>query len=185
MKQNKYDDPHFFSAYENMPRSAKGGLEAAGEWYALKEMLPDLEDKHVLDLGCGFGWHCRYVRENGAASVTGVDISNKMLEKANRMTEDNAITYIKLPIEEIDFEVEQFDLVFSSLAFHYIQNFDSLCEKVYKYLAPKGGNFVFSVEHPIFTARSEQDWYYDMEENPLHWPLDHYHSEGGSGIPHF
>ncbi|WP_313381455.1 class I SAM-dependent methyltransferase [Proteiniphilum saccharofermentans] len=79
MKENKYDDLTFFEQYEKMNRSQKG-LEAAGEWYVLKNMLPDFTGKDVLDLGCGFGWHCRYAIENGAKSVVGVDISEKMLE---------------------------------------------------------------------------------------------------------
>ncbi|CDN42254.1 hypothetical protein BN871_BA_00290 [Paenibacillus sp. P22] len=54
MKQNKYDDKEFFSSYSRMPRSL-GGLDAAGEWSTLRGMLPDLEGKRVLDLGCGFG----------------------------------------------------------------------------------------------------------------------------------
>ncbi|HLX39014.1 MAG TPA: class I SAM-dependent methyltransferase, partial [Ktedonobacteraceae bacterium] len=65
MKQNKYDDPTFFANYSQMARSI-GGLEAAGEWPAFRELLPQLRDKHVLDLGCGFGWHCRYAREQQA-----------------------------------------------------------------------------------------------------------------------
>jgi cyclopropane fatty-acyl-phospholipid synthase-like methyltransferase len=68
-----------------MPRSVKG-LEAAGEWHVLQALLPELRNKSVLDLGCGFGWHCRYAREQQASSVTGVDISEKMLQKAREMT---------------------------------------------------------------------------------------------------
>lgn len=63
MKQNKYDDAVFFSEYEKMPRSVKG-LEGAGEWPVLKSLFPELKNKSVLDLGCGFGWHCRYAREH-------------------------------------------------------------------------------------------------------------------------
>jgi cyclopropane fatty-acyl-phospholipid synthase-like methyltransferase len=62
MKQNKYDDPEFFTSYSKMPRSIDG-LAEAGEWHAFRSLLPDLRDKRLLDLGCGFGWHCRYARE--------------------------------------------------------------------------------------------------------------------------
>lgn len=65
MKQNKYDDSGFFDKYSQMPRSI-GGLEAAGEWGAFRSLLPGLRGKRVLDLGCGFGWHCRYAREQQA-----------------------------------------------------------------------------------------------------------------------
>ena len=70
MKQNKYDDHGFFEKYSQMPRST-GGLKEAGEWPALRAMLPDLQDKRVLDLGCGFGWHCRYAREQGGTVCSG------------------------------------------------------------------------------------------------------------------
>src|SRR5699024_8911554 len=56
-------------------------------------------------------------------------------------------------------------------------SFKSSCKKVYDSLIP-GGSFVFSVEHPIFTSRSEQDWYYDNQGNRQHWPVDNYQSEG-------
>jgi SAM-dependent methyltransferase len=176
MKQNKYDDVNFFLAYEKMPRSVKG-LEGAGEWHVLKELLPVLRYKSVLDLGCGFGWHCRYAREQQARSVIGVDISEKMLQKAREMTNDSLISYVNMPIEDIHFSDSQFDVVISSLAFHYIKSFEAICKKVYDCLKP-GGSFVFSVEHPIFTSRNQQDWYYDDKGNRLHWAVDHYQSEG-------
>ncbi|MFB9330283.1 class I SAM-dependent methyltransferase [Paenibacillus aurantiacus] len=176
MKQNKYDDAGFFANYSQMPRSV-GGLEAAGEWHEFRAMLPDLSGKRVLDLGCGFGWHCRYAREHGAASVVGVDLSANMLERARAMTDDPAIDYRQLAMEDIDFADGAFDVVLSSLAFHYIADFAELCRRVYRYLAP-GGAFVFSVEHPIFTARAAQDWHYGPNGERLHWPLDDYHEEG-------
>jgi len=40
------------------------------------------------------------------------------------------------------------------------------------------GTFVFSVEHPIFTANGSQDWIYDSEGNKIHWPVDNYFQEG-------
>lgn len=176
MKQNKYDDTNFFSQYKQMPRSLKG-LEGAGEWPVLKTLLPSFKNKNVLDLGCGFGWHCRYAREQQANSVVGVDISENMLQKAREQTNDPNITYIQMPIEDSKFSDAQFDVVISSLAFHYVASFETICRKVYNWLKP-GGAFIFSIEHPIFTSRNEQDWYVDEQGNRLHWPVDHYQSEG-------
>lgn len=81
MKENKYDDPVFFEKYSQMSRSQEG-LEGAGEWNTLKNLLPDFKGKRVLDLGCGYGWHCIYAMQQGAVSATGVDISEKMLAVA-------------------------------------------------------------------------------------------------------
>lgn len=176
MKQNKYDDSAFFAAYKEMPRSI-GGLGAAGEWHEFKALLPVLQGKSVLDLGCGFGWHCRYAREQHAAAVVGVDISANMLESAREQSDDPAITYLQAPIEDIDFPDDHFDVVLSSLAFHYVQSFDAVCQKVHSCLK-QGGTFVFSVEHPIFTSRPEQEWILDDQGSPLYWPVDHYQDEG-------
>ncbi len=176
MKQNKYDDDIFFDKYSNMERS-KNGLESAGEWHELKKVLPDFQGKRVLDLGCGFGWHCRYAVENGAKSVIGVDISQKMLNEAKSQTTYENIKYICMPIEDIDFPDNSFEVVISSLALHYIQSYEDVLNKINKCLS-KGGDFVFSVEHPIFTAQGPQDWYYDDKGSILHWPVDHYFTEG-------
>jgi SAM-dependent methyltransferase len=148
MKQNKYDDPAFFANYSQMARSI-GGLDAAGEWPAFRALLPTLGDKNVLDLGCGFGWHCRYARQQQARSVMGVDLSEKMLARARESTNDAAIEYRRLAIEDIDFSAGEFDVVVSSLALHY-----------------------------VFTALAAQDWYYGQHGERLHWPVDHYQDEG-------
>jgi SAM-dependent methyltransferase len=176
MKQNKYDDPAFFAGYSAMPRST-GGLPEAGEWPALRALLPDLADKRVLDLGCGFGWHCRYAREQGARSVVGVDISENMLTRARELSEDAGISYQRSAIEDIAFADAAFDVVISSLALHYVERFDLVCAKVHRCLTD-GGRFVLSVEHPIMTARAAQAWYRDANGNRLHWPVDDYQSEG-------
>lgn len=176
MKENKYDDDVFFSKYSQMTRSTNG-LKGAGEWHILKQMLPDFEGKRILDLGCGFGWHCIYAVEHGASHVTGIDISEKMIEEAKRRNPSPKIEYKCLPIEDYDFLPNDYDIVISSLTFHYLESFDNICKRVHKTLT-NGGHFVFSAEHPIFTAYGNQDWYYDDEGNRLHWPVDRYFDEG-------
>ena len=123
MKQNKYDDDRFFNKYSKMERSTNG-LAGAGEWHVLKKMLPDFKGKRVLDLGCGFGWHCQYAVENGAISAVGVDISEKMLETAGEKNSHEKIRYRRCAMEDLDFPKESFDVVISSLAFHYVKDFE-------------------------------------------------------------
>lgn len=176
MKENKYDDPVFFEKYSQFPRSVEG-LRAAGEWRALERLLPDLAGKRVLDLGCGFGWHCAYAADHGAARVVGCDLSAKMLAEAQQRNPAPIIEYRQVAIEDVVFPSESFDIVLSSLALHYLQDVCELFHRVYGFLAPRG-LFVFSVEHPIFTAQGPQDWAYDEAGLPLHWPVDRYFDEG-------
>ena len=49
---NVYDNDEFFKSYSLMERSVYG-LESAGEWPQFKQLIPDLKEKNVLDLGCG------------------------------------------------------------------------------------------------------------------------------------
>lgn len=176
MGKSKYDDSIFFDKYSKMARSVYG-LQGAGEWETLKKMLPSFENKKVLDLGCGFGWHCKYAVENNAMEVVGVDLSEKMLEQAKKINMDKSIKYVKSSIEEFKSENQYFDVVISSLALHYVENFDLVCQSVYDMLKEKG-NFIFSVEHPVFTAYGNQQWYTDEKGNNAHWPVDNYFYEG-------
>ena len=173
---NIYDNKDFFKEYSKMPRSQKG-LGGAGEWHQLKELFPDLKNKTILDLGCGYGWHCKYAADNGALSVLGTDISRKMLEVAERKNSDSRIEYRRIAMEDLDFPAGAFDVVLSSLAFHYVRDFEPLIKNIAVWLR-SGGELVFSVEHPVFTAYGTQDWYYDRNGEILHFPVDNYYYEG-------
>ncbi len=158
MKENKYDDNIFFQKYSQMSRSQQG-LSGAGEWETLRKLLPDFKDKRVLDLGCGYGWHCIYAMEHGASSVVGVDISHKMLEVAKEKTHFPQVEYKCCAIEDVEFPEESFDVILSSLAIHYVADYEILVKKIYRILK-SGGKLVFTVEHPVFTAYGTQDWHY-------------------------
>ncbi|MBO0471579.1 class I SAM-dependent methyltransferase [Enterococcus sp. DIV0242_7C1] len=173
--KNEYDNPAFFEAYSQMDRSRKG-LEGAGEWHELKKLLPDFSGKTVLDLGCGYGWHCRYAVDQGAEKVIGIDLSEKMINKAKEMTTSPKITYQLMGMEEIEGLNEHFDIIISSLALHYVRSFDDIAKKVKQCLNPDG-NFIFSAEHPIFTAQGAEDWIYDQNGQPIYWPVDRYFDE--------
>lgn len=175
MKENKYDQETFFRKYSMMQRSRQG-LDGAGEWHTLQSMLPDFLGKQVLDLGCGFGWHCDYAVKHGATAVVGIDLSEKMLSRAKSLNDSPKITYLRSSIEDYNYPSDTFDVVLSSLAFHYVRDFTALCKKINETLKPCG-DFVFSVEHPVFTAYGNQDWICDADGNKLHWPIDHYFEE--------
>ena len=162
---NEYDDPKFFGQYAQMPRSRQG-LSAAGEWSQLKGLFPDMRGRSVLDLGCGYGWHCRYALEQGAARVLGLDISENMLDEAGKRGGEG-IEYRLCGIEDYEYPQEEWDLAVSNLALHYIGDLDTVYEKVYRTLRPKGV-FLFNIEHPVFTAGVGQDWIYSPKGEPLY-----------------
>jgi len=173
--QNIYDNETFFQRYSRLPRSIEG-LDGAPEWPMLRAMLPALDGRRVLDLGCGFGWFCRWARQNGAANVLGVDVSERMLARAKAESDDTAITYTRADLEDLQIGSAKFDLAYSSLALHYVENLERLVGRVHAALVP-GGRLIFSVEHPMFTAPSHPDCSVDAAGR-ARWPIDGYLDEG-------
>ena len=177
MKENKYDNAVFFEKYSHMARSEQG-LAAAGEWPSLRPLLPDFTGLRLLDLGCGYGWHCRYAAAHGAASALGIDLSEKMLAVAREKTDPaSPIEYRRAAMEDVDFAPASFDVVLSSLALHYVEDFPALAGRVFRWLAP-GGQFIFTAEHPVFTAQGSQDWLYGPDGEIACFPVDRYYCEG-------
>ncbi|WP_421873863.1 class I SAM-dependent methyltransferase [Pararhizobium sp.] len=174
MTQNVYDNPEFFEGYSQLGRSVEG-LDGAAEWASIRALLPDLKGKRVADLGCGFGWFCRFAWDEGAASVVGFDVSDNMLARA-RATSNPAIAYEKADLEVLELPQASLDLVYSSLAFHYLKDLQALLRRVHAALAP-GGQLVFSTEHPIYMAPAHPGWSKDADGRTT-WPVNGYLDEG-------
>ncbi len=168
---NQYDDPAFFAEYAKMSRS-QFGLEGAGEWHQLEPMFPELSGKRVLDLGCGYGWHCKYVADRGAAAVLGIDQSAQMIGEAKRRNSGNTIEYRVCGIQDYDYPADTYDLVVSNLVLHYIEDLDEIYRLVRRTLKVSGV-FLFNIEHPTFTAGVNQQFAADGT-----WPVTDYYYPG-------
>lgn len=161
-QQNIYDNEIFFEGYKKI-RDNKINANNLFEIPALFSMLPDLKNKRVLDLGCGFGEHCKRFIECGAKKVVGIDISEKMLEVARNENSDQNIIYINMPMEKIAELNEQFDIVVSD---------------IYNMLDTEG-IFLYSQENPLCTCHSGGNrWTRDEQGNKIHLNLANYGIEG-------
>ncbi|OAT86361.1 class I SAM-dependent methyltransferase [Desulfotomaculum copahuensis] len=173
---NIYDNKQFFYQYSKMSRSQQG-LSGAGEWHQFKALFPELSGKSVLDLGCGYGWHCKYAVECGAEHVMGIDLSEKMINEAKEKNADPKITYRICGLEEYYYPADSYDCVISNLVLHYIADIDAIFRKVYSTLK-NSGIFLINIEHPVFTTGVNQDWVYDSNGKPQYWPVDNYFYSG-------
>lgn len=175
MAQNIYDDADFFNGYSQLPRAAKG-LGEAPEWPALQTQLPNLTGATVADLGCGFGWFCEWAANEGATSVTGFDVSERMLERARAEHGSPKVSYVQTDLATLKLDEGVFNLVYSCLALHYIEDLAPLFAEVAASLM-SGGKFVFMVEHPIQSAPQ----FFGPVEDPegrLAWPVEGYLNTG-------
>lgn len=140
--QNIYDNEVFFNGYKHL-RETNANYNDQLEQPAMAELIPDISRKSVLDLGCDFGQNCIDFVNRGAKGVVGIDISEKMLETANTESADEKIRYINMNMNDISGLKEKFDLVYSSLAFHYVEDLNRLAENIYS-LLNDGGYLLFS-----------------------------------------
>lgn len=175
MAQNIYDTRQFFEGYSQLPRSVHG-LDGAPEWPSIRALLPDLGDRRIVDLGCGFGWFARWAMEHGSIDVLGLDLSANMIARAKAETINPGVKYAIADLETLELPEASFDFAYSSLTFHYIENFDRLVQMVYRALVP-GSHFVFTIEHPIYMAPAHPGWVFG-EDGRKTWPIDGYAIEG-------
>lgn len=147
--ENIYDNKSFFDNYIDL-RNDPNNIAAneVVEMPAMYDTLPNLKGKRVLDLGCGIGNNCIKAVELGASYVLGIDVSKNMIDVARETNFNEKITYKVLAMENISSLNEKFDIVISSLAFHYVENYEKLISDIYELLNNKG-QLIFSQEHPL------------------------------------
>src|SRR3546814_17226059 len=80
-----------------------------------------------------------------------------MIARARADTADAAIEYRIADLEALALPEEAFDLAYSALAFHYVEDFGRLVRTVQRALVP-GAHFVFTIEHPIYMAAAPPGW---------------------------
>lgn len=177
-KQNIYDNDVFFEDFKGI-RESPVNFNDQLETPVLLAMLPDVKGKQVLDIGCGMGQHAKQYAQMGAASVLGIDISEKMLGYAQEHNGAETITYRLLAMEDLDQIQDTFDLVTSSLVFDYIEDMDDLMAKIYTLMRP-GAHLVFSTSHPMATAYDGTYSRYTRTEDGkrLHANINNYFVEG-------
>jgi ubiquinone/menaquinone biosynthesis C-methylase UbiE len=99
-----------------------------------------------------------------------------MLERARAMSPNASISWRRADLESLFLPEAAFDVIYSSLAFHYVEQLATLLRTIHRALAP-GGKLVFSIEHPIYMAPRAPGFLVD-EAGHKSWPLDSYQKEG-------
>jgi ubiquinone/menaquinone biosynthesis C-methylase UbiE len=127
---------------------------------ALYSQLPkSLKNKKVLDLGCGDGIDLKHLANLGG-DVYGLDASKELLEKAKKALQN--AKFINASFQNIPFEDDFFDLVYSKYAIQTVDDLDLVFQEVHRVLKV-GGIFLFVAVHPlrqfIEKKRGGKDYY--------------------------
>ena len=137
---------------------------------AMFKMLGDIQDKKILDLGCGEGYNTRIMARKGA-NLIGIDFSEKMIKLAieEENNEKLGIKYIISNANDLKmFESHSFDIITSFLALQDIEDYSGAILEASRILK-NSGRFVFVITHPCFEARLKGDeivsgWVYETKD---------------------
>ena len=133
------------------------GWDAYREYFnnpAFFEFIGDVSGKTVLDAGCGEGYNTRLLARSGAR-MTGVDISERMIELARQEEQREAlgIRYEEASFSDLGiFDDASFDVVVSSMALMDGPDFEGAVKEIFRVLQP-GGELIFSITHPCFLTK--------------------------------
>lgn len=139
-----YDE--FAENWSQKQRSGTSVAHAYLEKPAMYGKLGNLRGLSVLCLGSGSGEECDYIKKQGAKRVVGIDLSRGLVEQAKYKYPE--IEFDVMDMEKLKFGDKSFDLVYSSLALHYLKDWKPVLSNVRRVLKP-GGRFLFSTHHPL------------------------------------
>lgn len=179
MSQNINDNEHFYKGYTKI-RNNKLSYNEMIEMPVMKEELPDINGKMVLDIGCGMGKFIKYMLELNPKQIVGLDISNNMISYAKEHVNDEIVSFVVSDILSYETDIK-FDVIVSSLAFHYTEDYEALVLKLFGMLN-SDGVLLFSTEHPLTTATKQQENWSHIESRFNHYKLDHYFEESSRPI---
>jgi len=112
----------------------------------LVSLLPLGDNPCLLDLGCGTGWTLRYAANRWQGEFYGVDISSKMIERAQAKSRSYGnLHFYKSRVEELPFDDDFFDVVISSYAFHHFSNPEKALREANRVLKPKGKLYILDM----------------------------------------
>ncbi|WBW97725.1 methyltransferase domain-containing protein [Oceanirhabdus sp. W0125-5] len=115
------------------------------------QLLGDISDQKVLEIGCGTGRSLQYIGEKKASELWGIDISNEQIEKAKEHLASCNLSanLICSPMEEeCGIPRDYFDVVYSVYGIGWTTDLEGTFERIASYLK-KDGVFIFSWSHPI------------------------------------
>jgi ubiquinone/menaquinone biosynthesis C-methylase UbiE len=122
---------------------------------AIYNLLPSVEGKRVLCVGSGYGEECARILALGAKKVVGIDLSESNVQQARQQYP--SLEFHQMDMEQMSFGPASFDVVFSSLALHYVQNWNTTLTGMRRVLAPDG-SIVISTHHPAsWSALKEEN----------------------------
>ena len=122
-------------------------------------LLGEIANRKVLELGCGDGQSLVYLHRRGCAELAGIDISEAQIAIAREnLAAAKAEAELRVsPMEQgTSLPLEHYDLVLSLYALGWTLDLEATLRLAYSHLA-HGGRLIYSWEHPLFSCMSASE----------------------------
>ena len=142
--------------YETVGKNAENNEKSDAE-KLLESLIPqNLQEKVVLDLGCGNGRHSEVLCERGAEKVVAIDLSESMIEEANARKIEKQLSQLELVRADMDnlpIGENKFDFIFSRFSLMYSGKMEQVVSDLSKSLVA-GGEIL--VETSVATIQDQE-----------------------------
>ncbi len=129
---------------------------------AVLSLLPPVQGKRVLDIGCGPGLYAMWLIEHGA-QVVGCDISVEMVKRSQQRVGDRGIFYQHDISQPLSFATSaSFDVAIAPLMIHYVTARVAALREVARTLTADGC-LIVSTSHPFADWKSHGGSYFATE----------------------
>lgn len=114
------------------------GVHARQQYNHILKKIEEFHVSSLLDVGCGTGEMLRLLLEgNSQIQLTGIDISEKMIEKARHKLEQK-VCLVTCDSEKLPFEDNSFELVMCNDSFHHYPAPMKVLAEFYRVMKPEG-----------------------------------------------
>jgi ubiquinone/menaquinone biosynthesis C-methylase UbiE len=131
----------------------------------LAELMPN-NSKNLLDLGCGTGLELVEIyKKFPEIKVTGIDLTQKMLDKLNKKFKNKNIKLINANYFEYDFGINLYDIIISYETLHHFGHEEKikLYKKIFSALISNGQY----IECDYVVEKQEEEDFYFFENKRL------------------
>ena len=138
------------------------------------QLLGDVRNARILDLGCGEGGYSRELAARGA-KVMGVDGSAELIATASKRSAEagHRIEFVCANASDLEpVASNSFDIVLAAMVLMDVEDYGRAIDEIWRVAAP-GGQLLMSITHPCFST-PDSGWVRTETGEKNHFAVDRY-----------
>lgn len=146
---------HRYSGYSKVNQKELEGIQRERWKKQFERLLPANKNLKVLDIGTGPGFFTIILEELGYTNITGIDVSEKMLEVAKENIQkygkkNSSIQLIQMDAQSLEFKPKSFDIIVSRNLTWNLEKPQQAYSEWLRVLKPNGALFIFDANWYAF-----------------------------------